>query len=134
MAEAGATLRRALLVALLPATGFASDFQTPAMSAQQLQERRASGEQLLVIDLREVAEYKSGHVPGAINIPQRKLERGLDRLREAASVVLYCLDGRRTRLAEQTLVEHDVPNVFHLEGGVMAWRQAGFQLRTGWGP
>ena len=79
-------------------------------------------------------EYKSGHVPGAINIPQKKLEKQLDKLADANGVVLYCINGRRTRLAEQTLIENDVDNVFHLEGGLIGWRQGGFKVRTGWGP
>jgi rhodanese-related sulfurtransferase len=73
-------------------------------------------------------------VPGAINIPQKKLEKQLDKLQDAHGIVLYCINGSRTRLAEQTLIENDIPNVFHLDGGLMGWRQGGFEVRTGWGP
>jgi len=124
-------LRAVLLVPLLAA---ASDFQTPAITAQDLHDRQAGAAPLLVVDVRDVGEYKSGHVPGAINIPQQKLERQLDKLQDAKGVVLYCINGRRTRLAEQTLIENDIPDVFHLEGGLMGWRQGGFAVRTGWGP
>ena len=123
-----------ILLMLLPVSAFSSDFQTPAITAQDLHARQGSTAPLLVIDVRDVGEYKSGHVPGAINIPQKKLERQLDKLNAANSVVLYCINGRRTRLAEQTLIENDIPDVFHLEGGLMGWRQGGFEVRTGWGP
>lgn len=123
-----------VLYALFPLIAVASDFQTPAITAQDLQTRQAGADVLLVIDVRDLGEYKSGHVPGAINIPQKKLEKQLDKLADANGVVLYCINGRRTRLAEQTLIEHDVPNVFHLEGGLMGWRKGGFEVRTGWGP
>ena len=126
-----------LLLTLSPAHASgsnASGFQTPAITAQELHERQKGADALLVIDVRDTAEYKSGHVPGAINIPEKKLERKLDRLEGASGVVLYCINGRRTRLAEQTLIEHDVPNVYHLEGGLMGWRQGGFKVKTGWGP
>jgi len=123
-----------VLLMLLPVVAFSSDFQTPAITAQELHARQDSSDHLLVIDLRDVAEYKSGHVPGAINIPQKKLERQLDKLLDADSIVLYCINGKRTRLAEQTLIENDVPNVYHLEGGLMGWRQGGFEVHTGWGP
>jgi rhodanese-related sulfurtransferase len=126
--------QQTVLLMLLPLFVFASDFQTPAITAQDLHTRQGGTDTLLVIDVRAVAEYKSGHVPGAINIPQKKLERQLDQLLDADGVVLYCINGRRTRLAEQTLIENDVPNVFHLEGGLMGWRQGGFKVRTGWGP
>lgn len=132
--RAGTVLQTLLLMLFAAVPAFASDFQTPAITAQDLRARQQGAEPLLVIDVRGVAEYKSGHVPGAINIPQQKLERQLDRLREAKGVVLYCINGRRTRLAEQTLIENDIPNVFHLEGGLMGWRQAGFAVRASWGP
>ena len=123
-----------VLLMLLPVFAFSSDFQTPAITAQDLHARQGNTAPLLVIDVRDVAEYKSGHVPGAINIPQKKLERQLDKLLDTNGVVLYCINGRRTRLAEQTLIENDVPDVFHLEGGLMGWRQGGFKIHTGWGP
>jgi rhodanese-related sulfurtransferase len=125
---------QAVVLMLFPVLVLASDFQTPAITAQELFALQDGAEPLLVIDVRDLAEYKSGHVPGAINIPQKKLEKQMDKLLDANGVVLYCINGRRTRLAEQTLIENDVPNVSHLEGGLMGWRQGGFKVRTGWGP
>jgi rhodanese-related sulfurtransferase len=122
------------LLMLFPLLASSSDFQTPAISAQDLQARQAGSAPLLVVDVRSVNEYKSGHVPGAINIPQKKLHKQLDKLLDANGVVLYCINGSRTRLAEQTLIENDVPDVFHLEGGLIGWRQGGYELRTGWAP
>jgi len=75
--------QQTVLLMLLPLFVFASDFQTPAIAAQDLHTRQGNTDTLLVIDVRDVAEYKSGHVPGAINIPQRKLERQLDQLLDA---------------------------------------------------
>ena len=125
---------RTVMLMLFAVSALASDFQTPAITAQDLHNRQDGADPYLVIDVRDRAEYKSGHVPGAINIPQKKLERQLDKLLDANGVVLYCINGRRTRLAEQTLIENDVDNVFHLEGGLMGWRQGGYKVRTGWGP
>ena len=127
-------LHSVVLVMLFPLLALASDFQTPAITAQDLHDRQEGAEPYLVIDVRDTGEYKSGHVPGAINIPQKKLERHLDKLTDAKGVVLYCINGSRTRLAEQTLIENDIDNVFHLEGGLMGWRQGGFKVNTGWGP
>lgn len=123
-----------VVLLLFPVFALASDFQTPAITAQELFALQGGADPLLVIDVRNVGEYKSGHVPGAINIPHKKLEKQLDKLLHANHVVLYCINGRRTRLAEQLLIENDIPNVFHLEGGLTGWRQGGFKVRTGWGP
>jgi rhodanese-related sulfurtransferase len=118
-----------------PALVFADDFQTPAITAADLAARVGTTEELLVVDVRPSGEYKSGHVAGAINIPHTKLETRLEELSRAGSgIVLYCTQGTRTRQAEQTLLDHEVPKVFHLDGGLGAWRQAGFPIHTGWGP
>ena len=112
----------------------ASDFQTPAITAQDLHARQGGAEPFLVVAVRDRAASATGHVPGAVNIPPKKLGKQLDKLVDANGVVLYCINGSRTRLAEQTLIENDVDNVFHLEGGLMGWRQGGFKVNTGWGP
>ncbi|MGE5154944.1 MAG: rhodanese-like domain-containing protein [Bdellovibrio bacteriovorus] len=120
---------------LSPALALGEEFQTPAISAEDLAARQGTAEELVVVDVRPFGEYKSGHVAGAINIPYDKMEKRLDELRRAENgLVLYCTQGHRTRQAEQTLLDHDVPNVFHLEGGLGAWRQGGHPIHTGWGP
>ena len=120
---------------LLPALAFAEEFQTPEITAAALVARQGTSEAPLVVDVRPNGEYKTGHVAGAVNIPFDKVEKHLDELREAENgIVLYCTMGKRTRQAEQTLLDHAIPNVYHLAGGLGAWRQGGYPINTGWGP
>jgi rhodanese-related sulfurtransferase len=120
---------------LLPVLALGQEFQTPAMTPEELVARRGTPEAPLVVDVRPFAEYKTGHVAGAVNIPYDKLDQRLDELIGAkGGIVLYCTMGQRTRMAEQTLLDHEVPDVFHLEGGLGAWRQGGYRINTGWGP
>jgi rhodanese-related sulfurtransferase len=68
-------------------------------------------------------------------MPHTKLEKHLEELSHAQNgVVLYCTLGTRTRQAEQTPIKHHVPNVFHPEGGLGAWRQGGHEIHVGWMP
>ncbi len=123
------------LLTLLPALALGDEFQTPAITAEALAAREGSPDAPLVVDVRPLGEYKSGHVAGAVNIPYDKMEKHLEELSQAKNgVVLYCTQGHRTRQAEQTLLDNDVPNVSHLEGGLGAWRQGGYAIHTGWGP
>jgi rhodanese-related sulfurtransferase len=113
----------------------ADDFQTPAIAAAELMARQGKPDAPLVVDVRPNGEYKSGHVAGAVNIPYDKMEKHLDQLTQAKNgVVLYCTQGHRTKQAEQTLLDNEVPNVSHLQGGLGAWRQGGYPIHTGWGP
>ncbi|MFN2200518.1 MAG: rhodanese-like domain-containing protein [Caldilineaceae bacterium] len=133
--KATAILMQAIVLALFTELVSGSEFQTPALSAKEMHDRQSAAEPLLVIDVRGLGEYKSGHVAGAVNIPFDRVEKHLDELREAQNgIVLYCTMGERTRKAEQALIAHHIPNVYHLAGGLGAWRQGGFPINTGWGP
>jgi len=123
-----------LLVTLIPTLALGDDFQTPAVTAADVHELEGTPDAPLVVDVRPNGEYKSGHVAGAVNMPYNKIDKHLDELSGANAVVLYCTQGHRTKQAEQTLLDNDVPNVFHLDGGLSAWRQAGYPIHTGWGP
>ena len=62
------------------------------ISAEQLQERMQSAKHPLVIDVRPSEEYRSGHIPGAINIPAEKMSAEHRRLPKDknTSLVFYC--------------------------------------------
>lgn len=61
-----------------------------------------TGEAVL-IDVREVAEYEEGHIPGAINIPLRTLAQNLEQIPADQPVVVYCKSGHRAGLAVSAL-------------------------------
>jgi rhodanese-related sulfurtransferase/DNA-binding transcriptional ArsR family regulator len=59
------------------------------MGRQELLERADSGE-IVVVDVRPAAEYREGHIPGAVSIPLDELSERIDDLPEEAEVVAYC--------------------------------------------
>jgi phage shock protein E len=76
-----------------------------------------------VIDVREPDEYKSGHIPGAINIPLGYIpdsvqERFQDKTRP---LVVYCHSGMRSRRAAFALVRAGYQDVEDL-GPISAWK------------
>lgn len=119
----------------LPVIAFCQAFWTPAVTAEDLAARRGTADEPLVVDVRPTAEYNTGHVADAISIPHTKRHKRVDEARQAKNgVVLGCSFDTRTRLAGQTLLDHDVPHVFRPEGGLGAGRQGVHEIRTGWGP
>jgi len=64
--------------------------------------------QALLVDVREPSEYGSGHIPGAINIPLRKLARNLNKIPSDRPVVLYCTTGYRSSMGVMTLHLHSL--------------------------
>ncbi len=88
-----------------------------------------------LIDVREKGEYSLCHLEFASPVPRGDLEW---RIREivpnpAAAIVLYCSDGRRSRMACETLNELGYGNVSYLSGGLEAWQSAGYPTLYGWG-
>lgn len=84
----------------------------------------------LVIDVREPAEFASGHIPGAINIPRGLLEFEVDRHVPAHSgrdcrIAVYCRSGARAALAAQSLHRLGFTHVRSIAGGIMGWTEAG---------
>jgi rhodanese-related sulfurtransferase len=126
-----------LLGAGVPAPA-AENFLSPGIAPADLQRRLAGEEAPLVVDLRAPVEYGVAHIPGALNVPITELEARIGELRHPNGVVIYCLNGSRTRQAEPVLYAHDIENFQHLEGTLQAWLkqqlpyEKGGAARTGW--
>jgi rhodanese-related sulfurtransferase len=74
-----------------------------------------------LVDVRTPAEFASGHVPGAVNIPLDALERRLAELgpRDGA-IILYCASGARSGQAKRMLASKGFASV-HNMGAMSAW-------------
>ena len=57
--------------------------------------RKTSGAVLL--DVREADEFRSGHIPGAVNLPLSRIDRA--ELDKSTPIFAYCLRGTRSRQA-----------------------------------
>jgi len=59
------------------------------VSRAELRERMRKG-LVTVLDVRPEAEFRLGHLPGAVNVPLRKLTRWLSRADKQTEIVAYC--------------------------------------------
>jgi rhodanese-related sulfurtransferase len=94
-----------------------------AVGAADLIEARS----VAVIDVRQNAEWKRGHIPGATHIPLTQLSRRLDEVPQGTTIVTVCKAGHRSALAARTLTRHG-HDVLNLRGGMNAWARAGLPL------
>jgi len=77
----------------------------------------------LLLDVREPDEYDSGHIPGAINLPQAELAQRIDELPQDEPVLLICEAGKRSLRAAQFLKQRGFAKPVTISGGTAAWRE-----------
>jgi phage shock protein E len=100
----------------------------PTISQADLADRIVSHHAPLILDVRTVSEFESGHVPGAINIPYTELRRRIGELGASSDreIVVYCEGGGRAMKALSELHEAGFSRVLHLQGDMSAWRKSSF--------
>lgn len=81
-----------------------------------------------LIDVRPVAAWEAGHVPGSRNVPAATLAEAL--LPEGAALIVAADDAAAERAA-RALLARGAPRVRVLEGGVVSWVRAGGRLASG---
>ena len=86
--------------------------------------RIASSEAPLVLDVRAVSEWQSGHIAGSLNIPLPHLEERLAEIPRGRPVVVQCQSGYRSSIATSLLERAGVPGLTDLAGGIVAWQKA----------
>jgi rhodanese-related sulfurtransferase len=91
-----------------------------------------TGEAVLV-DVREPAEHAAEHIPAATLLPLGKACLGALPCASGKKLVLHCRKGGRgTSACEKLLAEDPSLELYNLDGGIEAWRAAGFEVaRTG---
>lgn len=84
----------------------------------------------VVIDVREPAEYVSGHAPAAASIPLGELVARVEELDRDETVYVICESGGRSAQAVEWLNTQGFDAV-NVEGGTSAWRNAGLPVTKG---
>jgi len=101
---------------------------TTVLDAQAV--RRAIVDGAAVLDVREPTEHATGHIEGSINVPVGSLLANLARVPRDRPIVTYCEMGERSTSAASILEAAGYEDLRNLDGGIIAWHQAGMPLRV----
>lgn len=86
----------------------------------------------VVIDVRPVAEYQAGHIPGALSVPVGELKRRLSELPRGQEIVAYCRGPYCVQSDEAvSLLKRHGFEVRRLEVGLPDWRAKGLPVAVG---
>ncbi len=102
--------------------------QTPTPKAMlsnltpvEIRDALAARTDVVLIDVREPAEYAIAHIEGATLIPLRTLPQNLDALPRDREIILHCHHGMRSEMAGDFLLAQGFTRVSHMVGGIDRW-------------
>jgi len=98
---------------------------TPQEVAQGLREGR-----VILVDVREPNETAVERFPEAVLVPLSTFDPAAIPDPTGRDVVFACRSGRRSVTASAAAQERGYPYGSHLAGGLLAWKQAGFETIT----
>lgn len=77
----------------------------------------------VVLDVRTADEFKSGHLPKAINanVMSSELTTKAAKLHKEKPVFVYCRSGARSATACKTLANLGFTEVYNMSGGIASW-------------
>ncbi len=78
----------------------------------------------VVLDIRDAADFKVGHIVGAVNVPNAKLQGQLTMLEKHKTdpIIVVCKFGQTAGSASKVLKEAGFEKVFKLGGGMSEWQ------------
>src|SRR2546421_5638953 len=95
--------------------------------------RAQSSNGAVLVDVREVDEWASGHIPGAKHVPKSYLESRIEGAAPDRSqhLILYCQSGSRSAWAARTLLDDlGYEHVESMTGGITLWKDRGYDVET----
>jgi rhodanese-related sulfurtransferase len=100
---------------------------TPDQAERLLKENKEA----VVLDIRTTEEFKEGHIAGATNLDflEDDFSEKIAKLDPNKPYILHCASGGRSSKALQKLKDAKIGTIYHMNGGIKAWEQAGKPLQ-----
>jgi hydroxyacylglutathione hydrolase len=101
------------------------------ISVPEVMERRKQGQ--VVLDVRAAAEFRAGHIPGAVHIPLGRVPEAADGLPRESAIIVHCQGGTRSPIALSVLRKMGFRSVADFSSGFADYQRKGFPVETGSG-
>lgn len=99
------------------------------INRSQVLKKQEANQKIIFLDTRELNEYKTSHLPGAIWVGSEKIDwTKIDKLDKNSIIVVYCSVGYRSGELTTTLSKKGFKNVKNLYGGLFNWANNGGTL------
>ncbi|MBY0013961.1 rhodanese-like domain-containing protein [Paenibacillus typhae] len=94
----------------------------PQVTPDELRQRLAAGEDLLLIDVREDDEVATGMIPGARHIPMGQIPHHSGELPADTGIIFICRSGARSQRVCEYLQQFGI-QASNLSGGMLEWNE-----------
>ncbi len=86
-----------------------------------------------VVDLRAIADFNKGHIPGSMNVPFTKLKESIKDLEkyQESPMIMVCNTGMQAGAASTMLRAQGFKDVHKLKGGIQSWSAENLPLKKG---
>lgn len=102
-----------------------------AVHAAAIEQRLQNKENLTLLDVRKISEYKQGRLAGATHIFLGELPERIDELDPDKPIITFCGSGQRAIIAASILKQHGFSRVEDSLGSMMACKNVGCELQEG---
>ena len=84
----------------------------------------------MVVDTRDAGDFKAGHIAGARNIPQSRIDERLSELEKVKEkpIIIVCKSGQSAGMTVAKLAKAGYPRVLKLKGGMLQWQADGLPV------
>lgn len=126
-----------VLIFLLSFFAFHAEIEAQTIQKDSIQvlslaefEKMSSKRKSKILDVRTPEEVAEGHLANAttINFLSPDFTSQVASLNKKGTYLLYCRSGSRTRKAADTMQKMGFKHVYMLEGGIIAWKEAGKEV------
>jgi len=100
----------------------------PVLTVADVRDRLERGQPLLVLDVRQDAEWVGGHIAGARHVEAGALADDDHGLPRTVPIAAHCGHEQRSTTALSVLERHGYANLHLIEGGWSAWQAAGYPV------
>ena len=92
------------------------------ITAEEAKKIMDSGEEHIILDVREQDEFDAGHIPGAVLLPYTQIEKKAEEMLpdKDKQILVYCRSGRRSKIAAEALARLGYTNIKEF-GGIIDW-------------
>ncbi len=101
------------------------------IDVQELKDKLDNKDKFVFIDCREQEEWDDAHIEGATLLPLSSFQEGYEKILtdKNAEIVIQCRSGKRSMNACMFLLSKGYTNLSNLEGGIIAWSEAGYPIK-----